>query len=170
MSRIKPQVVGKIGSLEEADATLREIGECVLELEVIDSEIDQQIASLKASAAEKGKSYRQRIDSLSERLGAYAEYNKVELFADRKSVELTFGTFGYRKSTSIHVKKTTLDLLRDLGLYQFIRIKEEPDKEAMADMSEPDLAKVDAKRVEKDSFFCEPKRDAVNQELLKKGA
>jgi phage host-nuclease inhibitor protein Gam len=75
------------------------------------------------------------------------------LFKDKKTVQLSFGNFGYRKSTSISVKKTTLELLKKLGLDRYIRVKEEPDKEAMADMDDEALAQADAVRKVKDDFF-----------------
>lgn len=170
MPRIKPAVLGKINNLTEADDVLMQIGSLTLELEAIDAEADTEITKIKDWAAAAGKPLRQKIDELSQMLGAFSEYNRADLFKDRKSIDLTFGIFGYRKSTSIHVKKSTLELLKEKGLEEFIRIKEEPNKEALAAMSDETLATVDAKRVEKDDFFCEPKRDAVNSALLKKGA
>ena len=83
------------------------------------------------------------------------------------TVELSFGIFGYRKSTSISVRKTTLGLLKKLSLVQYIRIKEEPDKEALAALDDDHLAQVDAVRKVKDGFFCEANREEVNKELLK---
>jgi phage host-nuclease inhibitor protein Gam len=170
MPRIKPAVVGKINNHNEADEVLMQIGSLTLDLEAIDAEADTQITRIKDKAATDGKSIRQKIDELSQMLGAFSEYNKADLFRDRKSVDLTFGVFGYRKSTSIHVKKSTLEILKEKGMTEYIRVKEEPNKEAMAAMSDESLATVDAKRIEKDDFFCESKRDAVNSALLKKGA
>jgi phage host-nuclease inhibitor protein Gam len=104
---------------------------------------------------------------LSGLLGAFAEYNKEDLFRDRKSVQLSFGVFGYRKSTVISVKKTTLELLKKLGLAGCVRVKEEPDKEAMAGLDDDTLSQVDAVRKVKDDFFCEADKEEINKELLK---
>ncbi|MGI5090918.1 host-nuclease inhibitor Gam family protein, partial [Treponema sp. OMZ 805] len=65
------------------------------------------------------------------------------------------------------VKKTTLELLKKLKLVRYIRIKEEIDKDLMAEMTDESLAQVDAVRKVKDSFFCEANREQVNKELLK---
>jgi phage host-nuclease inhibitor protein Gam len=65
------------------------------------------------------------------------------------------------------VKKTTLGLLEKLKLDKYIRVKKEPDKEAMAFMDDEELAQVDAVRKIKDVFFCEANREEVNKELLK---
>jgi phage host-nuclease inhibitor protein Gam len=166
MARLKPQV-GKINTLDEANMVLKEIGLLEKELEGIDSEAHRQIAEIKADAAKKGETIRKRIADDSALLGAYAEYNRTELFKDRKSVQLSFGSFGYRKSTSISVKKTTLELLKKLKLQRFIRVKEEPDKEAMAELDDDTLHQVDAVRKVKDDFFCEADKEEINKELLK---
>jgi phage host-nuclease inhibitor protein Gam len=166
MARYKPSV-GKIKTLDDANLTLKEIGLLEHQLAVIDGDANKEIASIKEKCAKQGAGLRSRIADLTALLGAYAEYNRDELFKDRKSLELSFGSFGYRKSTSISVKKSTLELLKKLGLARFIRVKEEPDKDAMADMDDEALAQVDAVRKVKDAFFCEANREEVNKELLK---
>ena len=166
MARYKPNI-GKIKTLEDADLALKEIGLLEHELEAIDGEANKKIAEIKADCAKQGEGLRKRITDLSALLGAFAEYNREELFKDRKSQKLSFGEFGYRKSTSISVKKTTLELLKKLKLVRYIRIKEQIDKDLMAEMTDESLAQVDAVRKVKDSFFCEANREQVNKELLK---
>ena len=166
MARYKPNI-GKIKTLEDANLALKEIGLLEHELETIDGEANKKIAEIKADCAKQGEGLRKRITDLSALLGAFAEYNREELFKDRKSQKLSFGEFGYRKSTAISVKKTTLELLKKLKLVRYIRIKEEIDKDLMAEMTDESLAQVDAVRKVKDSFFCEANREQVNKELLK---
>ena len=166
MARYKPNI-GKIKTLEDADLALKEIGLLEHELEAIDGEANKKIAEIKADCAKQGEGLRKRITDLSALLGAFAEYNREELFKDRKSQKLSFGEFGYRKSTAISVKKTTLELLKKLHLTKYIRIKEELDKDLMAEMSDESLAQVDAVRKVKDAFFCQANREEVNKELLK---
>ena len=110
------------------------------------------------------------IAELSAKIQAFADYNREELFRDRKTVELSFGSFGYRKSTRISVRKTTVGLLRRLGLVNCIRVKEEADKDAMGSLDDEVLAQVDAVRKVSDDFFCEADTEQVNAELLKSGA
>jgi len=166
MARLKPQV-GKIETLDQANLVLKEIGLLEKELESIDGDAHKQIAEIKEAAAKAGQVIRRRIADDSALLGAYAEYNRADLFKDKKSVQLSFGSFGYRKSTSISVKKTTLELLKKLNLTKYIRIKEEADKDAMAALDDETLAQVDAVRKVKDDFFCEADKEEVNKELLK---
>ena len=166
MARYKPNI-GKIKTLEDANLALKEIGLLEHELETIDGEANKKIAEIKADCAKQGEGLRKRITDLSALLGAFAEYNREELFKDRKSQKLSFGEFGYRKSTVISVKKTTLELLKKLKLVRYIRIKEEIDKDLMAEMTDESLAQVDAVRKVKDAFFCQANREEVNKELLK---
>lgn len=163
--RYKPNLA-KIESLKDANEALREIGLIERELERVDAEAQVEIGEIKAKAAKRGEVGRARILELSNKLGAFAEYNKRELFKDRKSVDLLFGAFGYRKSTSISVRKTTVELMEKLGFEKFIRVKKEPDKEAMAELDDEVLAQVDAVRKVRDDFYCEANREEVNKDLL----
>ncbi|MDR0638059.1 MAG: host-nuclease inhibitor Gam family protein [Spirochaetaceae bacterium] len=166
MARLKPSVK-KIETIEEANLVLKEIGLLESELEAIDGEGHRAIAEIKSETAKKGEGKRKRITELSGLLGAFAEYNKDDLFRDRKSVQLSFGTFGYRKSTKISVKKTTLELLKKLGFDRYIRGKEEPDKEAMKGLDDETPGQADAVRKVKDDFFCEADKEEINRDLLR---
>jgi phage host-nuclease inhibitor protein Gam len=169
MARYKP-TPGKLETLEDVNSVLREIGLLEREIESIDAGAQKKIGEIKAAAAKQGEPLRKKITELSEKINAFAEYNKDDLFKDRKSVELTFGVFGFRKSTSISVKKTTVALLEKLGLNRYIRIEKQPDKEAMGEMDDESLAQVDAVRKVKDAFFCEPDREEVNKDLLRQAS
>ena len=166
MARYKP-AQSKLGTIEDVDLALKEIGLLERELEVIDAEAHKQISEAKEKAAEKGEPLRKRIAEVSAKIGAFAEYNKDELFKDKKSIELTFGVFGFRKSTCVSVKKTTVELMQKLGLDSFLRIKTEPDKDKMAELDDETLSQVDAVRKIKDDFFCQPNKEEVNKDLLK---
>lgn len=164
--RIKPQV-GKIQSLEDVNIALRDIGLAEKELEAIDTAAHKKIAEIKTEAAKKGEELRNRIAEISAKVQAYAEYNREDLFKERKSIELSFGIIGFRKTTKISVKKTTLELLKKLSLTKCVRIKEEPNKEAMAELDDETLLQVDAVRKVTDDFFCQTNTEEVNKDLLK---
>ena len=164
-NRYKPSMA-KLESLEDVNLALRDIGLAEKELEAIDNEANKQIAEIKTETAKKGEKLRSRIQDLSSKIAAFAEYNKAELFKDNKSVELSFGKFGWRKTTKISVKKTTLELLRKMNLLKCIRTKEEPDKNALAELTDEELLQVDAVRKVSDDFFCEADTEEVNKDLL----
>lgn len=169
MARFKPETK-KLESLEDVNFALREIGLMERELISIDTEANKHIAEIKTEAAKNGEKLRKRIAETSAKIQAFAEYNKDELFKDRKSVELSFGLIGYRKSTKISVKKTTLELLKKMNLIRCIRVKEEADKEAMSALDDETLLQVDAVRKISDDFFCETKTEEVNRDLLAQSA
>ena len=160
-----------IKTLEEADKVLQELCGIEAGLEAIDGEADAEIAAVKQAAAEEGRPLRERHKSLVKAMEAYARYFRGDLFSSRKSLERTFGSFGFRKAPdSISVSKETAALLEKFGLNQYIRTKIEPDKEAMLALDDAELAKVGAARRQKEDFFVETKRELVNQELSKRGA
>lgn len=165
-TRIKPES-GKILSVEDVNFALREIGLAQKELDAIDTRAHKRIAEIKTDAAQKGEELRKRIAETSARIQAYADYNRDELFKDRKTIELSFGLFGYRKSTKISTKKTTVELLKKLHLEKYIRIKEEPDKDLLAELDDESLIQIDAIRKVSDDFFVEAKTEEVNKDLLK---
>lgn len=164
--RIKPQV-GKLESLDDVNLALRDIGLKEKELDAIDSKAAKEIAEIKTKAAKDGEDLRKEIAETAAKIQAYAEYNKAELFKDKKSVDLSFGKIGYRQSTKISVKKTTLELLKKLGFKSCVRIKEECDKDAMSNLTDDDLKSVDAARKVSNDFFCEANMEEVNKDLLK---
>lgn len=194
MARYKTED-GKIESLDEVNLALKDIGLAEKELAAIDAKCNEEIAKLKEKALKDGEKLRNRISSTVERIQSYAEYNKQELFKDAKSVDLAFGKIGYRKSTKISVKKTTVELLKKLlagkklvleetkeeekrtplvalitKIEACIRIKEEPNKDALSLMEDSFLQEVGATRKVTNDFFCEANAEEVNKDLLKAGA
>ena len=85
-----------------------------------------------------------------------------------KTINLSYGNIGFRLSTKVSVKKTTLELLKKL-FPQGLRIKEEIDKEELKTWDDSQLAQVDAAKVEQDTFFYEVNREEVNKDLMKAG-
>ena len=164
-NRYKPSI-SKLETLDDVNLALRDIGLAEKELEAIDNEANKQIAEIKTDAAKKGEMLRSRIQDLSSKIAAFAEYNKAELFKDNKSVELSFGKFGFRKTTKISIKKSTLELLKKMKLLKCIRVKEEADKVAMSELTDEQLFQVDACRKITDDFFCEADTEEINKDLL----
>lgn len=160
-----------IKSLEEADFILKEMCELESKIEAIDNEYNEEIARLKEAAAKEGKPLRDRFKSCVKAMEAYARYFRGEIFKDKKSIIRAFGTFGFRKAPdAISVTKDTADLLQKHGLNEYVRVKVEPDKEAMLYLDDATLAKVGAAKKQKEDFFVETKREQVNQEQLKQSA
>lgn len=160
--RSKPSIeTVKITNLSEADGLLKRISDINANLRKIEADADIKVNVIKEEMKESAESLIEEKERLEKSIGIYSEYNKGELFSDRKTIELTFGLFGYRQSTSISIKKTTLELIKKHGLEEAIITKETPNKEVMRDWSEEKLSLVDAKRVVEDKFWIEAKQNEV---------
>ena len=194
-TRIKTANSGKIESLDDVNMALKDIGLAQKELDAIDAKANAEIAKIKEKALKDGESLRTKITESASKIQSYAEYNKDELFKDAKSIELSFGKIGYRKSTKISVKKTTLEMLKKLldgrrlelekaeseekrnaitvlitKIQSCIRVKEEPNKESLGLMDDAFLQTVGASRKITNDFFCEANIEEVNKDLLTQGA
>lgn len=194
-TRIKTANSGKIESLDDVNMALKDIGLAQKELDAIDAKANAEIAKIKEKALKDGESLRTKITESASKIQSYAEYNKDELFKDAKSIELSFGKIGYRKSTKISVKKTTLDMLKKLlddrklelekaeseekrnaitvlitKIQSCIRVKVEPNKESLGLMDDAFLQTVGASRKISNDFFCEANIEEVNKDLLTQGA
>jgi len=160
--RSKPTIETiKVTSLSEADTLLKQISDINANLRKIEADADIRVNEIKEDMKEKAEQLLEQKELLEKSLGIYCEYNKGELFGDKKTIELTFGLFGYRQSTSIGVKATTLELLKKHGLEEAIITKETPNKDIMRDWSEEKLKLVDAKRNVEDKFWVEAKSNDI---------
>ncbi|MDL2313356.1 host-nuclease inhibitor Gam family protein [Desulfovibrio sp. OttesenSCG-928-C14] len=159
--RVKPALpVTVLNSLEDADSTMAKIGALRRNIDLIETGMNDDIAAIKLRAAEQAEPYRQEIAMLEESLGRYAVYHKSNLFISRKSLDLTFGSFGFRQSSKLKVlPKYTLERvlqeLRDRGLNEHIRVKEEINKESLKGLPPERLKELGCKLEQKDDFFYE---------------
>jgi phage host-nuclease inhibitor protein Gam len=102
-------------------------------------------------------------------LQAFAEHRKEELFSNRRSVELDFGTLGYRRSHEVKPKPRTtwaqvLGKLKELRFHEAVRVKEAVDKDELRSWPDERLESVGARRVQKDTFWYEINAQKVAEE------
>jgi phage host-nuclease inhibitor protein Gam len=162
MTRIKPVDTAPVPQyLEDADAALARLCALRRRIALIETSMNDEIDAIKLKSAREAEPYRTETAGLERALARYAEYNKAELFARRKSVELTFGTFGFRRSAEIRplAKWTWARVLRnikDWGRMDLVRTREEPDKEVMKRLSPEELKELGCRVVQEDVFYYEP--------------
>lgn len=169
MARRKPTNLHHIKDLAEANAVLAEIAGIRRTLGSIEDELNTRIDKAKQLAEATAAKHLSRLEALENGLLAFAEYNKDELFAERRSRELDFGTLGYRRSCEIKAApKVTLAMVlgkcKELGFEKAIRTKEELNKEELHTWSAERLALVGARRVEKDSFWFEVNEQKIQED------
>ncbi len=158
--RSKPVVeTRKITSLSEADGMLHEMADLKAKIRKVQADADIAVNAIKESMMETVRPMLEQIEAMEKSLAVYSEYNRTELFNDKKTIELQFGLFGYRQSTSVSIKKTTLELLQKHGFDDAITIKPQVNKEIMRSWSTERLALVDATLVVEDKFWIETKEN-----------
>lgn len=159
--RVKPvAVVPAIKSLEEADSILARIAAQKRSINLIEAGMNDDIDIIKVKAAEQAEPYRQEVLALEQALANYAVYHKHDLFAKSKSCKLAFGNLGFRASSKIKLLakwnwERVLEALRDTQLTKCIRVKEEPDKEALKGLDPEHLKSLGCKVVQEDTFYYE---------------
>ncbi len=166
MARIKPVSPEKINNIDDAREALKEIAILQNKLDQLDAEATKKISEIKEKIAKQGEVSRDRIKVLGSSLALYADYNKPDLFTDKKSLDLNWGIIGFRLSTKVSIKKTTLELLKKLFPGKAVKVEEKVSKDELSDWKDEDLAQVDAAKIAEDTFFYELNKEAINKELL----
>lgn len=155
----KPAII-PIADWEELDTFLREIGNLQIANDKDEASATLRIDKIKAALAGNVALRKTRIDQIRRSLEAFAA-NRLEEFKGKRTRKLAFGLIGWRKSTKISISKdSTLDLIKQIfskaKSKTFITIKETVSKDALAKLTDEQLASVGAKRKTTDGFFAEP--------------
>lgn len=158
--RVKPALqISAINSLDEADAVLAEIAGRKRQIVLFEIRLKEEVDKLKAECAANCEPIKQGIAEREQALIQFGISRREELFRGRKSLNLNFGTIGFRASSTLKtVKKLTwervLGLIKEKGL-PCVRVKEEVDKEALRALAPEKLADVGCKLEQTDDFFYE---------------
>lgn len=166
MARSKPKTLYPVKDLKAANTCLGEIAQIKRAIAEINGTMNERIDQLKAEAEAQAAPMQARLNAMESGLLAFAEYNKADLFQDKRSCELDFGLLGYRKSSEIRPKaKHTLAMIlgriKELGFGAAIRVKEEVNKDELHTWTDERLDLVGARRVEKDTFWYECKEEEI---------
>ncbi|MCL4501164.1 MAG: host-nuclease inhibitor Gam family protein [Deltaproteobacteria bacterium] len=146
-----------------ADQALLAIGRLEREIEAIEADIQRNLELIKEQAVQMVKPLQEMKAALELQLQAFSEAHKDDFKG--KSKTLNFGAVSFRLSSKIviHGVKACLEALRSLGLKDYIRVKESPDKEKMKDLGDAILGQAGAKRVTEDVFGYEVNRERVKE-------
>ena len=161
----KPKLNGSIvDNQAQAEGALAEMA--ALERKIIQADLDMRETcdAAKQKAVDIKTPLEARYKELETAIKKWATMNKSVLFVDRKSLDLAFGTFGFKESTSIRQmngvsEAETLTKLKALGMAEAIRIIEEVNKEAMEAWPEERLALVGCIRRTVDNWHCKTKQE-----------
>jgi phage host-nuclease inhibitor protein Gam len=162
MARVKPKTDGVVfKSIEDVDRALGDIAEHKRSIAAIEAKMNAAIDAAKLQAMEDSAFARAEIAAIEAALVNYVKKNKAELFSDKKSMDLTYGTIGFRLSTKLLLQgkegswERVIEALREQELHNLIRVKEEPDKEALKGLKSERLKELGCKVVQVNTFFYE---------------
>lgn len=128
-------------TLKEAEIFLAELGKAQRERDKFRLALNDKIAELKQKYEEAAAPAAQRIAELVDGLYVFAEKHKADILPTGKTVALETGHIGWRTTppkVSLRNQHAVLERIKAMGLNQFLRIKEEINKEAM--LQEPEIA------------------------------
>ncbi len=125
---------------------IRQIGDLQREFERERAAMNDAISAITAQHQPALADLTERIMALSEGVQTWCEAHRVELCGENdrlgKTANLVTGEVAWRQrppSVSIRGADAVLDTLLRMGLGRFVRVKNEPNKEAM--LNEPDAVR-----------------------------
>ncbi len=163
----KTKLTVPVATLDQADQALAEIASLTRQIARVENELNERIDALKAQAKEQVDPWKLRLEALERGLKAFAKAHKDALFTELRSCEVLHGSFGFRRSTVLRVRKgvtwgEVLDRLGAMGRHDAIRVRKDVDKEALRQWPEADLEPLGVKRHEKDVFWYEVKAEQLD--------
>lgn len=146
-TRIKSKTMAAVPqSKNDCAESIRTIGDLQREFERERAAMNDAIAAITQKHQPALADLAQRIEALQAGVQAWCEAHRVELCgeADKlgKTANLVTGEVSWRQrppSVSIRGVDTVLDTLLRMGLGRFVRVKNEPNKEAM--LNEPEAVR-----------------------------
>lgn len=128
---------------EQADETVRTIGELQRKRETLQTTMNEEIAAIKARYEAEAAPVAETIKALSHGVQVWAEAHRADLTRNgSKTVKLGNGELRWRTrppSVTVRAAGIVIEALKRLGLQRFLRVKEEINKEAI--LAEPDAVR-----------------------------
>lgn len=146
-TRIKSKTLAAVPQSKDDCATsIRIIGDLQREFERRRGVMNDQIAAIAQEHQPMLSDLQARIESLQAGVQAWCEAHRVQLCGEGdklgKTANLVTGEVSWRirpPSVSIRGAESVLETLLRMGLGRFVRVKNEPNKEAM--LNEPDAVR-----------------------------
>lgn len=161
MARVRIHDKPALESWDDVNLTMKEIGECQIEIDKIEADMNMKISDTKLEYEMKAQTFKDRIAKLEIDLKDFVESNKHEL--DGKSKVLNFGRTGFRQSTKIVLRKVEniIKNLKAYGMKDCINVKETVNKDNLKKYPDEDIAKVGATKKVEDVFWYEVDKEKL---------
>lgn len=167
----RKEAVAEYTDWQDVDNALRRMGEIDIRLQDLEGSLTLRVNEIREEFDTKAEGLKAERKKLEHAVTAFVEARKEE-FIKVRNRELTFGTIAYRLVTKVVIrsKAACLAALKALNLHAYIRITEEPDKEALSGLDAGTLAKVGAQLKTEDKLRIEPKLEKIADYLKREAA
>lgn len=126
----------------DAQADIKKIGDLQREHLRLSANMNDEIAKITKASAPHLDLLSEQIELLQTGVQTWCEANREMLCGKGKTANLITGEVSWRQrppSVRISGADTVIDTLKRLGLTRFVRVKEEPNKDAI--LAEPDAVR-----------------------------
>lgn len=150
-----------VNTPKEANEALRLLGVREIEKARLQAKLERRINSAKEAILPEIEVIKEEQKALLNALQAFAEENKDEIFSNKRSLELNFGTIGFQKSSTLVCKagmnwEKVLDLAKS-KYPDYTKINYELLKSAIKTAPERTQSALGVRIEEKDAFYAKGK-------------
>ncbi|MDD3536184.1 MAG: host-nuclease inhibitor Gam family protein [Candidatus Cloacimonetes bacterium] len=151
-----------ITSWEEANLALKSLGELSVQIRELENKKTELISDITAKFDADAAPILSDIKTITSEIESFATLRKDE-FIEKRSKELSHGTISMRVSTSVKIisKAICIKVLKAMGMEDFIKTTENPNKDMLATLSDIQLAKLSCERKTTDKISIEPKIEQI---------
>lgn len=158
MARKKVPTEPTLASWAEVDEALREIAQQERGITKREVAMNKQIEAAKADCVKASQPLLDKKEQLEKQVEDFVRAHKEDL-GDKKSRQLTYGTVGFRSSTSLVVPKGSKEaVLKNLHLYglrECIKTEETILRDVLKQKAKEMVEKVGCHLVPKETYFKE---------------
>lgn len=166
MTRVSKKLIAGV-KRETAETAFADYNRATSQLQIIEGKMNAEITAIKEKHEAKINGLQEQKDECFEVMQVFAEENQ-QLFEGKKSIDWVHGSFGFRTgmpklTTRKGFKWPAVFELVKGKLSQYIRVKEELDKEKlMSDRNDLDLKSIGLEVTQDESFFIVPNLEMVS--------
>lgn len=153
----KKQSSYQCASWEEVNAFLLQIGKNQINTQKLEADMNSKINEIKLEFDLKAKGFKAESNDLELAITKFAENCKDEFLKTRHK-ELAFGIVAYKVTEKLTIRSVMacVNSLKQLGLQEYLRIKEEPNKDKLKELDSSTLAKIGVSLKKEDKIRVEP--------------
>ncbi|GHU12776.1 host-nuclease inhibitor protein Gam [Betaproteobacteria bacterium] len=165
----RPALLNVCQSRAETQTAIREYGDLTRELTRIETGLNDAIARLVEAEKERIDSLKEKANGLLNGIQLWCETNRAEILdPGQKTANLLTGEVAWRQnppSVTVKGEEAVIELLRGKKLYDFIRVSEKVNKEAILNTPEAVVGIAGIKVITgKETFYVTPFEIEVNRE------